>query len=95
MDATCDDACKELDKKKEKIERDLARDTDPTAKIWLKKELELVEAKRDEIFAARDRLYQELPPQEAKPSGPVARKPRRSFSQWVEKLFKREGSPKI
>jgi hypothetical protein len=87
IDATCDHACKVLDKRLANTEEDLARATDPEAKYDLEKKIVRIEAERTENLAARDRLYRMVmaePPDETQTSKPVARK--RDFLRfWTSK----------
>jgi hypothetical protein len=97
IDATCDSACDALDKRQEKIDKELGREADPVVRNYLESKLVGIKAERDENFAARDRLYQMLvaePLQETTPSDPVAKKPRRIFSQWAGKLLTRRRQSK-
>jgi hypothetical protein len=97
IDETCDSACDVLDKRQEKIEGELGRETDPATRNRLESKLVLIEAERVRNFAARNRLYQMLvaePLQETTPSDPVTKKPRRLLPQWAGKFFTRRRQSK-
>jgi hypothetical protein len=94
VDATFDSACDGLDKRKEKVEGELVRETDPTMRNYLESKLVCIEAEREKTSAARDRSYWILDAEhlQEKPFGHVAKKPHRSIFQWVRENFKRRQS---